>query len=137
MSTKGSITMMPILTMPDDDITHPIPDLTGYITEGQIVLSRALHVRDIPSDRRHAVPLEAHELGIGKGKTRDSHREHWPTTSTGLRRGGRKKARHHCRRRASPSLTKVSPLLRGVRKEVHRAGEENRSIDETSTSERL
>jgi V/A-type H+/Na+-transporting ATPase subunit B len=40
---KGSVTQLPILTMPDDDITHPIPDLTGYITEGQIVLSRQLH----------------------------------------------------------------------------------------------
>ena len=43
----GSVTIMPILTMPDDDITHPIPDLTGYITEGQIVLSRDLHQRGI------------------------------------------------------------------------------------------
>ncbi len=48
----GSLTVMPIVTMPDDDITHPIPDLTGYITEGQIVLSRELHARGIfpPSD---------------------------------------------------------------------------------------
>ena len=45
--SKGSITQLPILTMPDDDITHPIPDLTGYITEGQIVLSRALHRRGL------------------------------------------------------------------------------------------
>ena len=43
----GSVTIMPILTMPDDDITHPIPDLTGYITEGQVVLSRELHRQGI------------------------------------------------------------------------------------------
>jgi V/A-type H+-transporting ATPase subunit B len=43
----GSVTQVPILTMPDDDITHPIPDLTGYITEGQIVLSRELHRRGV------------------------------------------------------------------------------------------
>ncbi len=72
---KGSITMMPILTMPDDDITHPIPDLTGYITEGQIVLSRALHRKGIypPID---VLPCLSRlmNLGIGKGKTRDGHR---------------------------------------------------------------
>ena len=44
---EGSITQLPILTMPNDDITHPIPDLTGYITEGQIVLDRELHRRDL------------------------------------------------------------------------------------------
>jgi len=44
---KGSITILPVLTMPEDDITHPIPDLTGYITEGQIVLSRELHQKGI------------------------------------------------------------------------------------------
>lgn len=72
---KGSITMMPILTMPDDDITHPIPDLTGYITEGQIVLSRALHRKGIypPID---VLPCLSRlmNLGIGKGKTREGHR---------------------------------------------------------------
>ncbi|MBI5586848.1 MAG: V-type ATP synthase subunit B [Deltaproteobacteria bacterium] len=72
---KGSITMMPILTMPDDDITHPIPDLTGYITEGQIVLSRALHRKGVypPID---VMPCLSRlmNLGIGKGKTRDVHR---------------------------------------------------------------
>ena len=44
---KGSITQIPILTMPNDDITHPVPDLTGFITEGQIVLSRGIQQRDI------------------------------------------------------------------------------------------
>ncbi|MEE9613588.1 MAG: V-type ATP synthase subunit B [Thermodesulfobacteriota bacterium] len=72
---KGSVTIMPILTMPEDDITHPIPDLTGYITEGQIVLSRAMHRRGIypPID---ALPCLSRlmNLGIGEGKTREGHR---------------------------------------------------------------
>jgi V/A-type H+-transporting ATPase subunit B len=72
---KGSVTQLPILSMPDDDITHPIPDLTGYITEGQIVLSRMLHRRAVypPID---ALPCLSRlmNLGIGEGKTRDDHR---------------------------------------------------------------
>ena len=71
----GSVTQLPILSMPDDDITHPIPDLTGYITEGQIVLSRQLHRRAVfpPID---ALPCLSRlmNLGIGEGKTRDDHR---------------------------------------------------------------
>ena len=72
---KGSITQLVILTMPDDDITHPIPDLTGYITEGQIVLGRHLHRRGMypPID---VLPCLSRlmNLGIGEGKTRDDHR---------------------------------------------------------------
>lgn len=71
----GSITQLPILTMPDDDITHPIPDLTGYITEGQIVLSRELHRKGVfpPID---ILPCLSRlmNLGIGPGKTREDHR---------------------------------------------------------------
>lgn len=71
----GSITQLPILTMPDDDITHPIPDLTGYITEGQIVLSRELHRKGVfpPID---VLPCLSRlmNLGIGPGKTREDHR---------------------------------------------------------------
>ncbi|MBN1294061.1 MAG: V-type ATP synthase subunit B [Candidatus Latescibacteria bacterium] len=72
----GSITMLPILTMPDDDITHPIADLTGYITEGQIVLSRALHRQSIfpPIDVLPSLSRLMNN-GIGEGKTRDDHRE--------------------------------------------------------------
>ena len=70
----GSITMIPILSMPEDDKTHPIPDLTGYITEGQIILSRDLH-------RKHVVPpidvlpslSRLKDKGIGEGKTRADH----------------------------------------------------------------
>ena len=72
---KGSITQLPILTMPADDITHPIPDLTGYITEGQVVASRDLQRRGVypPID----VLLSLSRLmnqGIGKGRTREDHR---------------------------------------------------------------
>ncbi len=71
---KGSITQMPILTMPDDDITHPIPDLTGYITEGQIVLSRELHRKGIypPIDPLPSLS-RLMKSGIGKGRTREDH----------------------------------------------------------------
>ncbi|HDD26841.1 MAG TPA: V-type ATP synthase subunit B [Acidilobales archaeon] len=73
---KGSITQMPILTMPDDDITHPVPDLTGYITEGQIVLSRELHRKGIypPIDALASLSRLMKD-GIGPGKTREDHRE--------------------------------------------------------------
>lgn len=73
---KGSITQLPILTMPDDDITHPIPDLTGYITEGQIVLSRQIHRKGIypPID---VLPCLSRlmQQGIGKERTREDHRD--------------------------------------------------------------
>jgi V/A-type H+/Na+-transporting ATPase subunit B len=71
---KGSITQMPILSMPDDDITHPIPDLTGYITEGQFVLSRDLHRRGIypPVDVLPSLSRLMNR-GIGEGKTREDH----------------------------------------------------------------
>jgi V/A-type H+-transporting ATPase subunit B len=71
---EGSITMIPILSMPEDDITHPIPDLTGYITEGQIILSREMYrkgylppVDVLPSLSR------LKDKGIGAGKTREDH----------------------------------------------------------------
>jgi len=71
---KGSITQMPILTMPNDDITHPIPDLTGYITEGQIVLDRNLHNRGIYPPINVLMSLSRlMKEGIGEGKTRDDH----------------------------------------------------------------
>jgi V/A-type H+-transporting ATPase subunit B len=71
---EGSVTVMPILTMPDDDITHPIPDLTGYITEGQIVLSRVLDKKSIypPIDIFLSLSRMMRE-GIGEGKTREDH----------------------------------------------------------------
>ncbi len=72
----GSITQLVILSMPDDDITHPIPDLTGYITEGQIVLSRELHRKGIdpPIDVLPSLS-RLMNAGIGEGKTRADHRQ--------------------------------------------------------------
>lgn len=74
LDKDGSITMIPILTMPEDDKTHPIPDLTGYITEGQIVLARELYRKG------YAPPVDVlpslsrlKDKGIGKGKTREDH----------------------------------------------------------------
>lgn len=71
---KGSVTQIPILTMPEDDITHPIPDLTGYITEGQIVLSRELHRKGIypPVDVLPSLS-RLKDKGIGPDKTREDH----------------------------------------------------------------
>jgi V/A-type H+/Na+-transporting ATPase subunit B len=71
---EGSITQIPILTMPEDDKTHPIPDLTGYITEGQIILSRELYRRGImpPIDVLPSLS-RLKDKGIGKGKTREDH----------------------------------------------------------------
>ncbi|MGQ9622827.1 MAG: V-type ATP synthase subunit B [Candidatus Caldatribacteriaceae bacterium] len=71
---KGSITQIPILTMPEDDKTHPIPDLTGYITEGQIILSRQLHRKGIypPIDVLPSLS-RLRDKGIGSGKTREDH----------------------------------------------------------------
>ena len=71
---EGSITMIPILTMPEDDKTHPIPDLTGYITEGQIILSRELHRKGIvpPVDVLPSLS-RLKDKGVGEGKTREDH----------------------------------------------------------------
>ena len=71
---KGSITLIPILTMPEDDKTHPIPDLTGYITEGQIILSRELFRKGV----NHPVDVlpslsRLKDKGIGVGRTREDH----------------------------------------------------------------
>lgn len=72
---KGSITQIPILTMPSDDITHPIPDLTGYITEGQIVLGRHLHMKNIYPPV-YVLPCLSRLMnaGIGEGQTRKDHK---------------------------------------------------------------
>lgn len=71
---RGSITQIPVLTMPEDDKTHPIPDLTGYITEGQIIISRPLHAQGIypPVDVLPSLS-RLKDKGIGDGKTREDH----------------------------------------------------------------
>ena len=73
---KGSVTQIPILTMPNDDITHPIPDLTGYITEGQIVLERSLHQKSIYPPI-NVLPSLSRLMkdGIGEGFTREDHQD--------------------------------------------------------------
>ena len=74
LGKEGSITMIPILTMPEDDKTHPIPDLTGYITEGQIILSRELYRKGIipPIDVSPSLS-RLKDKGVGPGKTREDH----------------------------------------------------------------
>ena len=71
---EGSITQIPVLTMPEDDKTHPIPDLTGYITEGQIILSRELYKKGVtpPLDVLPSLS-RLKDKGIGRGKTREDH----------------------------------------------------------------
>lgn len=73
---KGSVTQIPILTMPNDDITHPIPDLTGYITEGQITLDRSLNGQGIYPPI-NVLPSLSRLMkdGIGEGFTRDDHQD--------------------------------------------------------------
>src|SRR5256885_2363576 len=73
--SKGTITQMPILTMPGDDKTHPVPDLTGYITEGQLMVDRSLHRKGIypPVDVLTSLSRLMNQ-GIGKGNTREDHR---------------------------------------------------------------
>merc|ERR1711998_412372 len=71
---NGSITQFPILTMPNDDITHPIPDLTGYITEGQVFVDRSLHNRQVYPPINVLPSLSRlMKAGIGKGMTRMDH----------------------------------------------------------------
>lgn len=85
---SGSITQIPILTMPEDDITHPIPDLTGYITEGQIILSREIYNRNI-NPPINALPSLSRlkDKGIGKGKTRKDHANTMNQIYAGVARG--------------------------------------------------
>jgi len=85
---KGSITQIPILTMPEDDKTHPIPDLTGYITEGQIILSRTLHRKGIypPVDVMPSLS-RLKDKGIGAGKTREDHADLMNQLFAGYARG--------------------------------------------------
>ena len=85
---KGSITQIPILTMPEDDITHPIPDLTGYITEGQIILSREMDNRGIAPPINVLPSLSRlKDKGIGEGKTRKDHAPTMNQLYAGVARG--------------------------------------------------
>ena len=92
--SKGSITMIPILTMPEDDKTHPIPDLTGYITEGQIILSRDLYRQNLtpPVDVLPSLS-RLKDKGIGEGKTRADHADTMNQLFAAYARG--KEAKEH------------------------------------------
>ncbi|OQX89264.1 MAG: V-type ATP synthase subunit B [candidate division Zixibacteria bacterium 4484_93] len=85
---EGSITQIPILTMPEDDKTHPIPDLTGYITEGQIILSRQLHKKGImpPIDVLPSLS-RLRQKGVGVGKTREDHNDMFSQSFAAYARG--------------------------------------------------
>ncbi len=102
----GSVTMLPVVTMPEDDITHPIPDLTGYITEGQIVLSREMHQKnDLPADRCPAQPVASHATRYrGATYPRRSSQNRQPALHALCPRPGSAQPGGHCRpRRDDPA----------------------------------
>jgi V/A-type H+-transporting ATPase subunit B len=132
---KGSITQIPILTMPEDDKTHPIPDLTGYITEGQIILSRQLHRKGIypPIDVLPSLS-RLRDKGIGKGKTRDDHSDVANQLFAAYARG--REAVELATILGEASLTELDRLYMKFSEQFEdrfvRQGEyEDRSIDET------
>ncbi|MGE4282606.1 MAG: V-type ATP synthase subunit B [Clostridia bacterium] len=132
---NGSITMIPILTMPEDDKTHPIPDLTGYITEGQIILSRELYRKGImpPIDVLPSLS-RLKDKGIGKGKTREDHADTMNQLFAAYARG--KEAKELMVILGEAALSDVDKLYAkfadAFEKEYVAQGfEEDRSIEET------
>ncbi len=132
---KGSITQIPILTMPEDDKTHPIPDLTGYITEGQIILSRDLHRAGIypPIDVMPSLS-RLKEKGIGEGKTREDHSSLSNQLFAAYARG--REARELLLILGEAALTEVDKLYvefanRFEQKFVTQEERENRTIEDT------
>ena len=132
---KGSITMIPILTMPEDDKTHPIPDLTGYITEGQIILSRSLYRKKIspPVDVLPSLS-RLKDKGIGKGKTREDHADLFNQLYAAYARG--KEAQELAVILGESALTDIDKLYFRFAEDFEREyvtqGEyENRTIEET------
>ena len=131
----GSITMIPILTMPEDDKTHPIPDLTGYITEGQIILSRELYRRGImpPIDVLPS-PSRLKDKGIGEGKTRADHANTMNQLFSAYARG--KDAKELMTILGEAALTEIDKLYAKFADEfekeyVSQGYEANRDIEET------
>ncbi len=132
---KGSITQIPILTMPEDDKTHPIPDLTGYITEGQIILSRVLHKKSI------APPIDVlpslsrlKQKGIGKGKTREDHSDNMNQLFSAYAQG--KDAKELAAVLGEAALTPIDREYAKFAEEfeklyINQGFETNRTIDET------
>ena len=132
---NGSITLIPILTMPEDDKTHPIPDLTGYITEGQIILSRELYRKNI------APPIDVlpslsrlKDKGIGDGKTRADHANTMNQLFSAYARGkDAKELMVILGESALPDIDKLYATFadRFEKEYVSQGYEKNRSIEET------
>ncbi|MFY9442678.1 MAG: V-type ATP synthase subunit B [Bacillota bacterium] len=132
---QGSITQLPILTMPEDDKTHPIPDLTGYITEGQIILSRELHRKGVypPIDVLPSLS-RLKDKGIGEGKTRADHADTMNQLYAAYARG--KEAQELAQILGDAALTDEDRLYLEFADEFERryiaqGNQENRSIEET------
>ena len=132
---KGSITLIPILSMPEDDKTHPIPDLTGYITEGQIILSRPLHKKKVspPVDVLPSLS-RLKDKGIGKGKTREDHADLLNQLYAAYAKG--KEAQELAVILGEASLSEIDKVYFGFaetfeREYVSQDEYENRSIEET------
>ena len=135
LGKKGSITMIPILTMPEDDKTHPIPDLTGYITEGQIILSRELYRKGIlpPVDVLPSLS-RLKDKGIGEGRTREDHSATMNQLFAAYASG--KEAKELMTILGEAALTPTDLLYAKFADEfekryVNQGFEENRSIEET------
>lgn len=132
---NGSVTMIPILTMPEDDKTHPIPDLTGYITEGQIILSRDLFRKNItpPIDVLPSLS-RLKDKGIGEGKTRVDHSSTMNQLFSAYARG--KEAKELMVILGDAALTEIDKLYAKFADEfekeyVSQGYDTNRSIEET------
>lgn len=132
---KGSVTQIPILAMPADDITHPIPDLTGYITEGQIVMSRELHRLNIqpPVDVLTSLSRLMNQ-GIGSGRTREDHRNLADQLYAAYAQG--KDARALAAIVGEEALSDIDRKFLAIannfeRKFVNQGIDENRSIEQT------
>ena len=132
---NGSITLIPILTMPEDDKTHPIPDLTGYITEGQIILSRELYKKGMnpPIDVLPSLS-RLKDKGIGKGKTRKDHADTMNQLFSAYARG--KDAKELGAILGEAALSEVDKLYAKFAEEfekqyINQGFNANRSIEET------
>ena len=131
----GSITMIPILSMPEDDKTHPIPDLTGYITEGQIILSRELYRKGVtpPIDVLPSLS-RLKDKGIGRGKTREDHSDTMNQLFSAYARG--KEAKELMVILGEAALTDIDKLYAKFadafeEEYVSQGYDANRSIEET------
>ncbi len=132
---NGSITQIPILTMPEDDKTHPIPDLTGYITEGQIILSRELYKKGVnpPIDVLPSLS-RLKDKGIGAGKTREDHADTMNQLFSAYARG--KEAKELAAILGDAALTDIDKLYAKFaesfeKQYVSQGFTKNRSIEET------